>query len=90
MKNVTQKLTLYKTGYGSEMVWESKFPPPVDWVRISKPLTVIFELLSDVEVVQAEVLQINKEIEVIKDEALLKINKLETKRQELLALTEEK
>lgn len=89
MKNITKEVAVYKTEYGSEIIWGFK-DPSADWVRISKPTSVVFEHLPVEEQLSAEVRIINKKIEGIKEEALLKINKLETKRQELLALTEEK
>lgn len=58
-----------------------------DYCRVSEYIDIEFPLLPEEAVIQNQVVAIDHQIEKIKDEAMLKVSELQTKKAELLALT---
>ena len=85
-ETTNKKIAMYDYGDGlttcSEIseYWESKY------IRISEPIEVEFTMLSREETVIKGIAMIDKRINQINLNAQLEINRLEQKKQELLAL----
>ena len=80
------KLALFETDYGyctrePEQEKYSSYP------RVSEYIDVEFPMLDENEVVGKKIAVIEKEIEVIKNTAMRQVSELQTKKQELMALT---
>ena len=85
-----KQMAIYKTEYGNLFAYETRhFENEPGYTRVSEIMEVEFEMLSEGELINAQVISIDKMIDNLTTESLRKIDELKTKRAELLALTHE-
>lgn len=87
------KLALYKwvnapAGWSSPVVLDAEREHE-EYVRVSEIIDVDFPPRDEGEAVQDEVVQLDRAIEEIKKEALIKVEAIQQRKAELLALTHE-
>lgn len=87
MATQTKRLALFKTPWGIVLEFGEYKELESEYSRISEYVDVEFPLLPEETVIQNQVVAIDHQIEKIKDEAMSKVSKLQTKKAELLALT---
>lgn len=81
------KLAIYKTDYGTELVFESdRISEDDKYIRISEIIDVPFVPRNVKEVAKKELAVIEKLIQTVQADAQVKLNALEQRKQELLAL----
>jgi hypothetical protein len=88
-KTISKRVVLMDTSYGSkEVILESsiKSMAEMGWVQASQPVEVEFTLLPNDEVVSNHVAALDQEIERVKNEAMEKVNRLQKRRQDYLAI----
>lgn len=88
MTNKTIEVALFKTELVPLIpaVVEPGFNKPRHWIQISECVPVVFPMLEDSYVFKEEIKSIDNSIAEIKQEALERIENLNNKKQELLAL----
>lgn len=85
-----KQVAIFRSQYGNMFAFEVRdFENGPDYTRISEIMEVEFEMLSEGELINAQVISIDKMIDNLTTELLCKIEELKTKRAELLALTHE-
>jgi len=85
MKTITKKIALFKCNYIGETPCDSKLIPD-GYVQITDWQNIEFTCLPPSIVISEEVKAIDAEIEDIKAAAMVQLEELQTKKQELLAL----
>jgi len=80
------KLALFEADYGY-IFRESGQEKYISHPRVSEYVEIDFPMLDETEVVGKKIAVIEKEIEEIKNTAMRQVSELQTKKQELMALT---
>ena len=85
-----KRVAIFRSQYGNMFAFEVRdFENDPDYTRISEIMEVEFEMLSEGELINSQVISIDKMIDKVTSESLRKIEELKMQRAELLALTHE-
>ena len=85
-----KQVAIFRSQYGNMFAFEVRdFENDPYYTRISEIMEIDFEMLSEGELINAQVASIDGMIEKITSESLRKVEELKMKRAELLALTHE-
>jgi hypothetical protein len=82
------EIALFEADYGSLIVWKNENIPD-GWTRVSELLTVEFEPLSRDEITRGKLACLKVKENALRDTFARDLRRIETKRQNLLALTNE-
>lgn len=86
VETIEKRIAVYETSYGSQIIINAEYDNS-EYTRLSEITTVVFKKRPQEEIIQAKVVTLTNEIESLKEETLKKIQTLEEKKKELLALT---
>ena len=86
MKPIKERLAAFITNYGTTIISIDWAERGQNYTRISEYVEVEFPALPKEDVLKNQIATIDKKIETVKQESIDLINKLQQKKQELLAL----
>ena len=86
MEPIKERLAAFITNYGTTIISIDWAERDQDYTRISEYVEVEFPALPKEDVLNNQIATIDKKIETVKQESIDLINKLQQKKQELLAL----